>query len=100
MNVVFLTAAENDLSDLYSYIKDDLKNEIAAINIATKILKQSKTLGNFPEIGVNLGRFDNRLSGYRYLLVDNYILIYKLTEEVRIIRILYARSDYLQLLMG
>lgn len=100
MKVVLLPAAENDLGSLFMYIKEELHNEIAARNIATKILQRAQGLASFPEMGANLGDIDHKLNNYRYLLVDNYILIYKVADEVYIIRILYARSDYVQLLQG
>lgn len=100
MKVVLLPAAENDLGSLFLYIKEELHNEIAARNIATKILQRAQSLASFPEMGANLGDIDRKLDNYRYLLVDNYILIYKVADEVYIIRILYARSDYVQLLQG
>ena len=101
MKVVFLPAAEHDLGDLFSYIKDVLQNPIAARNLATKILQRTQSLANFPEMGASLENINPKLSGYRYLLVDNYLVIYKVTDvEVRVVRILYARSDYVQLLQG
>lgn len=101
MKVVFWHAAEHDLNNLFAYIKNELKNEVAARNIATKILQRAQMLTNFPELGANLANVDPKLDGYRYLLVDNYLVIYKVTdEEVCIVRILYARSDYVQLLRG
>jgi toxin ParE1/3/4 len=101
MTVVFSSAAEQDLSDLFSYIRDELQNPIAAHNIAAKILQRSQQLATFPEIGASLYGIDQRLDGYRYLLVDNYLVIYSITDEqVAILRILYARSDYMQLLKG
>src|SRR6266568_170680 len=101
MKVVLLPATEGDLDDLFLDIKDELQNPIAARNVATKILQRAQMLANFPELGVNLANVDLRLGGYRYLLVDSYLVIYKITdEEVCIVRILYARSDYVQLLQG
>ena len=100
MKVVFLAAAEQDLGSLFTYIKDELHNEIAARNIATKILQRAQSLAAFPEMGAQLGSIDHRLEGYRYLLIDNYLLIYRVTDEVGLVRILYARSDYVQLLQG
>ncbi len=101
MTVVFLPAAEIDLAELFSYIKDDLQNPIAAHNIATKILQRSQYLATFPEIGVSLETIDHRLASYRYFLIDNYIIIYRISDtQVNIVRILYARSDYVQLLQG
>lgn len=101
MKVVFLPAAEHDLGSLFLYIKDDLHNEIAARNIATKILQRAQSLVNFPDMGAGLGSIDRKLNSYRYLLVDNYLIVYKVTDkEVCVVRILYARSDYVQLLQG
>ena len=101
MKVVFLPAAEHDLDELFSYIKNDLQNPIAANNTVTKILKRSQSLAAFPEMGASLASVDHRLDSCRYLLADNYLVIYKVTESrVGIVRILYARSDYMQLLQG
>lgn len=101
MKVMFLHAAEHDLGGLFSYIKDELQNPIAARNIATKILQRTQALANFPELGANLANVDPKFDGYRYLLVDNYLVIYRVTDkEVCVVRILYARSDYVQLLQG
>lgn len=100
MKVVFLPAAEHDLGSIFLYIKDKLHNEIAARNIATKILQRAQSLVDFPDMGASLGNIDHRLKDYRYLLIDSYLLIYKVTDEVSIVRVLYARSDYTQLLQG
>ncbi len=101
MKVVFLPAAEVDLSSLFLHIRDELHNEIAARNIATKILQRAQDLASFPEMGANLGNIDRKLDSYRYLSVDNYIIIYRLNyTELCVVRILYARSDYAQLLKG
>jgi len=101
MRVVFLPAVEHDLGSLFRYIKDKLHNEIAARNITTKILQRAQNLASFPGIGPDLGEIVPKLRGYQYLIVDNYILIYRqLADEVCVVRILYARSDHLQLLQG
>lgn len=100
MKVLLSQVAEQDLGELFSYISNELQNPIAAKNIATKILRRTQSLANFPEMGVGLEDADRRLGGYRYLLIDNYLVIYKITDQVSVIRILYARSDYIQLLRG
>jgi len=101
MRVVFSTKADQDLADLFEYIKDNLQNGIAAHNIVSKILDLSKKLSIFPDMGSSLKAVDIRLAPYRYLIVGNYLLIYRVThEEVLIIRIVYAKSDYVQTLQG
>lgn len=98
MKVVLLPAAQQDLAELLSYIHNELQNPTAATNIAAKILRRSQALGNFPELGASLGGIESQLSGYCYLVVDNYLVIYKVGNQVSVVRILYARSDYMQLL--
>lgn len=99
MKVIFLPAAEDDLVSLSTYIREELHNLTAAHNIVVKILNLSQKLVHFPEMGANLEKFDTRLAGYRYLIADNYLVIYKCADkQVQIIRVLYARSDYVRLL--
>jgi addiction module RelE/StbE family toxin len=98
MKGVFSRLAVQDLGGLFSYITDELQNPIAARNITTKILQRTRSLANFPEMGASIEASDSRFSGYRYLLVDNYLIIYKITDQVSVIRILYAGSDYVQFL--
>ncbi|HEY5152812.1 MAG TPA: type II toxin-antitoxin system RelE/ParE family toxin [Candidatus Saccharimonadales bacterium] len=99
MKVVFLPAAEHDLGGLFAYISEKLQNSIAAHNIVEKILRLAYKLASFPEMGASLKTIDTRIGSYRYLLVDNYLIIYKVeAQEVNVVRILYARSDYVRLL--
>src|SRR5487761_1118610 len=99
MKVVFLPAAEHDLGSLFEYISENLQNPIAAHNIVEKILRLSNKLASFPEMGSSLRTVDTRIGSYRYLLADNYLVIYKVeAQDVTVVRILYARSDYVRLL--
>jgi addiction module RelE/StbE family toxin len=101
MKVIFSAKADRDLADMFSYINDRLHNSIAAHTIVEKILRLSQKLSAFPEMGGSLKTVDAKLDRYRYLLADNYLLVYKITDEaVFIIRILYTKSGYVQLLQG
>jgi addiction module RelE/StbE family toxin len=101
MNVTILASAKRDLDALFTYIKDDLHNEIAARNTVTKILRRVQPLESFPEMGSSLASVNQALAGYRYLIADNYLIIYKIVDiEIHIVHIPYARSDYVQLLQG
>lgn len=101
MKVVFLTTAEDDLVSIYNYISKDLANSVAAHNISRKILKRAQDLANFPEMGTRLENIDSRLSDYHYLVAGNYLIIYNIASyTVRILRILYAKADYAQLLQS
>ncbi len=101
MNVLLLASAKRDLDALFTYIKDDLHNEIAAHNAALKILSRVQSLANFPEMGPSLASVNQALAGYRYLTADNYLIIYKIVSaEIQTVHIPYARSNYVRLLQG
>ncbi len=100
MKVIISAQAEEDLAGLFNFIKSDLHNTSAAANIVDKIFRLTVKLHDFLELGVSLKPI-SELSIYRYLIADNYLIIYKvIDQEVSIVRILYARSDYVQLLRG
>jgi len=96
-----LLAAEQDIEKLFLYIQDDLANPIAAQNIAQKILQRMQQLTNFPELGASMMAMDTRLENYRYLIVDNYLVVYRYNRDaIYVVRVLYARSDYVRILQG
>ena len=101
MTVMLLASAKRDLDALFTYIKDDLHSEIAARNTVAKILSRIQLLANFPEMGPNLSIAHQSLTGYRYLVADNYLIVYKIVSaQVQVVNIPYARSNYVQLLQG
>ncbi|HEY5667984.1 MAG TPA: type II toxin-antitoxin system RelE/ParE family toxin [Candidatus Saccharimonadales bacterium] len=83
----------------FSYIHDDLANPKAAQNIVQKILQRMQQLDGFPGMGASMTALDGRLQGYKHLVVDNYLVIYRHDEDAaHIVHVLYARSDYMRLL--
>lgn len=99
MNVVFSPEARRDLLKLSDYIGKDLQNPIAANNIVKKILNLSQKLKDFPELGHSLELIDARINSYRYLVADNYLIIYRImNSEIQVTRLLYAKSNYVELL--
>jgi len=94
-----LLVAEQDIEKLFLHIQDDLANPIAAQKTAQKILQRMQQLTNFPELGASMMAVDTRLEHYRYLIVDNYLVVYRYDRDaIYVIRVLYARSDYVRIL--
>jgi len=101
MKLRLLPAAEHDIKKLFLYIKNDLANPIAAQNIVQKILQRMQQLTDFPELGASMIAIDTRLENYRYLIVDNYLVVYRYDRNaIYVVRVLYARSDYVRILQG
>ncbi|NLT50638.1 MAG: type II toxin-antitoxin system RelE/ParE family toxin [Ignavibacteria bacterium] len=89
----FLRIAEEDFVEIISYIAAD--NPAAAEAIASKIEKNIKLLSENPELGRMPRDEDIKNLGYRYIIIQNYIVLYTIEESVIIIhRILHSARDY------
>lgn len=93
--------AEEDLYEIGAYISKELLEPETAKNLISKIAIGINSLDDMPLR--NALAADKRLAykGIRKIMVDNYIIFYIVTEEsktVTIIRILYSRRDWLNLL--
>lgn len=93
--------AEKDLYEIGAYISKELLERKTAKKVISKIAKGINSLEDMPLRNALVA--DERLScrGIRKIIVDNYIVFYSVTEEsktVTIIRILYGRRDWMNLL--
>lgn len=99
--ISFSPEAVDDLKEIKQYIKDELCNEQAAKNTVAKILKKIKLLSDFPESGSSLSAIIGFDTDYRDLVCDNYIAFYRIeNKNVLIVRVLYGRRNYMQILFG
>jgi plasmid stabilization system protein ParE len=95
--VRLLRIAENDLLEIVNYIAADRPS--AADSLASKIEKNLILLSKHPHLGRIPGEEELTRMGYRYLVIDNYLLFYTLEEHAILVhRILHGARDYLQLL--
>lgn len=93
--------AKRDMLEIHTYIADNLKEQGIADRLLDKIETEILTLKNMPSRH-NIDR-DEQLKhrNLRKLLVDNYLIFYTVYEKTRmvfIVRVLYARRDWLNLL--
>ena len=99
--LIITDSATNDLDSIYSYIKEELLNDTASIQLVTEIENSILRLKSFPESCSYVN--DDRLKkqGYRKLLVKNYIVLYtidSLNNIVTITRIMYSKQNYIDIL--
>lgn len=93
----FLKIAEEDFTEIVSYVAADNPN--AANVLATKIEKNLELLSDNPKLGRIPRDEEIRNLGYRYLIVQNYIIFYTTEERTIIIhRILHSARNYKALL--
>ena len=79
MNIRLLKIAEEDFTEIVTFIASE--NPIAAIAIADKIEKNLELLSENPLLGRIPRDEDIRNLGYRYLIVQNYIIFYTIENR-------------------
>ena len=95
--VRLLSIAEEDFAEIVSFIAAD--NQKAAMNLANNIENNLKLLALNPKLGRIPRDVDIRKLGYRYLIVQNYLIFYKVeNKSILIHRILHGARDYKSLL--
>lgn len=97
----FTRKAYEDLRDLYRYIKEELQNNSSAIKIVDEVEERIAVLEEFPLSGSFVQDATLQRKGYRKLIINNYIALYIVDDqqrEVHIIRIIYGKRDYQDLI--
>ncbi len=93
--------AEQDLYEIGSYISKELLEPETAKKVISKIAKGIYSLEDMPLRNPLVADESLAYKGIRKIMVDNYIVFYIVNEEskrVTIIRILYGKRDWLNLL--
>jgi len=92
-----LRRAQDDLSDILEYIRRDRPR--AAAHVVEELLGAIEGLETHPERGAKPEDEVLRRRGYRFLLVRDYLIFYKvLPKQVRVYRILHGKRKYAHLL--
>ena len=98
--IVYSPLALEDLSYIRDYITDSFGKDLAN-RILKKILSDIRRLEDYPLSGIDLGSIIDVRTEYRYLLSEkNYVFYHLELDEIRIIRILNEKQDYMQHLFG
>ena len=97
-SVRLLSIAEEDLTEIISFIAAD--NSKAAENLATKIEKNLELLSDNSLLGKTPSDSDLKLLGYRYLIIENYLIFYTIEKRIILIhRMLHGARNYKSLLI-
>lgn len=102
MNKVRLTPeAVRDLAEIKRYISKEFGNPIAAQRIAGNITGTLRILERHSMAGPSVEALTGHISDLRLLNCGQYIVIYRVEEEiVSIARIIHRRQDYMRVLFG
>lgn len=92
-----LRVAEDDLTEIILYIAAD--RPAAAVKIASQIEQKLLLLADNPHLGSVPSDDSLALLGYRYLVVDNYLIFYLIDDQIIYVhRVMHGARDYTQLL--
>ncbi len=95
--VRLLSVAEQDLADIITYIAAE--NPTAAEKLLNKIEKNLANLSKFPFLGKEPQDKPLIKMGYRYCIVDNYLIFYTVGKNsILIHRIIHGARDYKDIL--
>ena len=98
MKLRYTPQAILDLEEIRDYISYNLQNPDAAKNTIRTIARKAAALKDMPYLGVELRRKTGRDIEGRALIAGNYMVIYDVTEEISIVRVLDTRVDYLRMI--
>lgn len=99
--VLIAEKAKNDMYEITRYISEDLLNAIAALRVLQKFEDVIAGLSTMPERHEKVRDEWAQSRQIRKLMVDNYIIFYTIDEsevKVNVIRILYMRRDWINLI--
>ncbi len=101
MELLYTPKAREDLSHIRENVIETWGNVDLAENVLRKITKRVRSLTTFPYMGAEISAITGIKTDYRYLFCEKNYIFYRIeTEQVRVIRILNERQDYIKILFG
>jgi addiction module RelE/StbE family toxin len=91
--VEFLQTALDDLEEIILHIAKD--NKTAAMKLHDKIIAAAYRLETFPKLGITVPDKKMRDGGFHMLIIEKYILFYKIYgDTINILRLAHGARDY------
>ena len=98
-NIEYSMESKQDLIDIKRYIKYNLQEPNTAQKLITKIKKEINSLKDNPEMYSVIDDDIIKRFKIRKLVVDNYIVFYRINDEnIQIVRVMYGRRNWITLL--
>ena len=89
----------DDIKSTVKYIKNSLQNPIAAQRLKDEIKNKYKNLKENPFIYPVVPDEYLASKGYRFIMVNNYMIFYKIKKkQIEIVRFLYGYRDWMNIL--
>ena len=89
----------DDMKSTINYIKYNLQNPIAAQRLKEEIKSKYKNLKENPFIYPVVSDEYLASKGYRFIMVNNFMIFYKVKEmQIEIVRFLYGYRNWINIL--
>ena len=90
---------QRDLDDIWTHIVEEYMNPDATERITDGILGTAQKLETFPLSGKKISLPGGMDSGYRFLLFENYIIVYRIQPDlVQVARVVHSALDYMRVM--
>lgn len=93
MRIIWTDFAISNLKSIYAYYLKNANRKVAD-RIKSRILKSTKRLINHPKSGQIELHLKDLNKEYRYLVIDNYKIIYRVKKETIIINDVFATRQH------
>ena len=101
MELVWSPAAVDDLNAAADYIEFELASPMAARRIVDSVIEKSQLFADVPGAGAVLRTLNGVDTGYRYMVSGNWMVFLACADgRALVVRVLYAKSDYMRTLFG
>lgn len=98
-NIEYSKESKEDLIEIKQYIKYNLQEPETANKLISKIRNSIKDLNNNPKIYAIIDDDIIRKLEIRKIIVDNYIVFYRIkNNSIEIVRIMYGSRNWINLL--
>lgn len=96
--IVFTNDCKNEMDFIYNYISNNLYASNSANKLMETIEEKIQNLKFMPKIYPVIKRYDKLSMEYRKILIDNYVIVYTISESAKvvyIVHIYYSGNNYL-----
>lgn len=96
--IEFTEDCRDEIKEIYKYISENLVAEQAAKKLMRKMRDSVNALADNPKLCSNIEKKDKVKNDYRRLIVNNFVILYTISEEkktVYISHMYYGRRNYL-----
>ena len=101
MNLDITPDATKDMTNISSYIRNQIGNPSAAISILDKMDGKIQRIPEFPGKGVPIGPLLGIDTHYRFVVCGNYKIFYRHeADTIFIDRVLHNKQNYMKILFS